>query len=126
MFHHNSKSCPSKNHRKTAVDYHRQARDVYRQVYLAEAWKHTAKSLSSLKQATDRYGRRDSMSQSEYVGEIKSHLVTILNQYRRVLPTRNNCFRIIRDYLKSLQGDVNPAKAKELLHSFTLATLHRV
>jgi len=106
--------------------FQKRTREVYRQFHLAEMWKQTAKILPNLLVATQRFQSRGDSQSTEYLGEMRSHLVGIINQYRRVLPANNRCTRHIQKYLLTLRGGVDSEKSKEQLHLFTLATLHRV
>ena len=105
----NSKKNPSKNNRKSDVHFQRRTREVYRQIYLAEMWKQVAKVLPKLQIATNKYGRRSCPDHSEYVSEVKTHLISILNQYKRFVPPKNRCSNHITNYLQCIsQADSYP------------------
>jgi hypothetical protein len=89
-------------------------------------WKQVAKVLPKLQTATNKYGRRSCPDHGEYISEIKTHLICILNQYKRTVPPNNRCSRCVKDYLQCITQSDSYPKTKEQLHNFTITTLRQV
>jgi len=106
--------------------YYKRKNEFYRQYNLSQMWKQTAKVLPKLLRSTQRHGCKVEGNYDEYEADVKTHLVGILNHYKRLLPYNNRCSILIREFLKGIKKTRDYTKAKEQLDNFTLTTLRQV
>ena len=106
--------------------YRKREREFYRQHYLLALWRDIDKVIPNLESSTQRYYQQEDKSKSEYVAELKSHLISLVNRYRKHLPPNNKASKMIHTVLRNLSSVDNHQKAKNYLANLRNTTVTRI